>query len=140
MVRIFTRCCFGVLVFLLLSCSGLKYNEVSKEASQFHPHSVAILPTNVGSFEQARGIVEQQVATELVERQWFNKVVAPEVVQTHLSEDTELRDIVSRYLLTLQSVGQSDQEMSAAIGKKLGVEAVALANVEYRGYTTDKDE
>lgn len=140
MVRIFTRCCFGFLVFLLLSCSGLKYSEVSKEAFQFRPDSVAILPTNVGSFEQARGIVEQQVATELEDRQWFNKVVAPEVVQTHLSGDTELRDIVSRYLLTLQTVGQSDQEISAAIGKKLGVDAVALANVEYWGYTTEKDE
>jgi hypothetical protein len=140
MVRTFTRCCFGVLIFLLLACGGLKYSEVSKEASQFRPHSVAILPTNVGSFEQARGIVERQVATELVERQWFDKVVPPGVVQKHLSEDVELRDMVSRYLLTLQTVGQSDQEMSAAIGKKLGVEAVALANVEYWGYTTEKDE
>ena len=140
MVRDFTKCCLGILILLMLACGGIKYSEISKEATQFRPHSVAILPTNVASFEQARGIVERQVATELGGRQWFDKVVAPEVVQKHLAEDLELRDTVSRYLLTLQTVGQSDQQMSVAIGKKLGVEAVALANVEYWGYTTEKAE
>jgi hypothetical protein len=37
-------------------------------------------------------------------------------------------------------VGQSDKKLSAAIGKKLGVEALALANVEYWGYTKVHDE
>ena len=140
MVRTFTRCCLGILILLMPACGGLKYSEISKEATQFRPHSVAVLPTNVGSFEQARGIVERQVATELAGRRWFDKVVAPEVVQKHLAEDLELRDTVSRYLLTLQTVGQSDQQMSVAIGKKLGVEAVAVANVEYWGHTTEKAE
>ena len=140
MIRAFTGCCLGILILLLPACAGIKYSEISKEAPQFHPHSVAVLPTNVGSFEQARGIVERQVAAELVDRQWFDKVLAPEAVQKHLAEDVELRDTVSRYLLTLQTVGQSDQQMSATIGKKLGVDAVALANVEYWGHTTQKAE
>ena len=140
MIRAFTGWCLGILILLLPACGGIKYSEISTKTPQFHPHSIAILPTNVGSFEQARGIVERQVATELVDRQWFDKVLAPEAVQKHLADDVELRDMVSLYLLTLQTLGQSDQQMSATIGKKLGVDAVALANVEYWGHTTEKAE
>ena len=140
MIRAFTGCCLGILILLLSACGGIKYSEISKEASQFHPRSIAILPTNVGSFEQARGIVGRQVATELVDREWFEKVLGPDAVQKHLAQDVELRDIVSRYLLTLQTLGQSDQQMSATIGEKLGVDAVTLANVEYWGHTTEKAE
>ena len=72
-IVIFPECaltgyCFVILLLLLVACGGIKYSEISKEALQFHPHSIAVLPTNVGNFEQARGIVERQVATELVDR------------------------------------------------------------------------
>jgi hypothetical protein len=129
-----------MLMFFLPACGGLKYNEVSDKAAVYRPRSIAVLPTTVGSYEQARGIVGRQVANDLIERQWFDRVVSPTVVQQHISQNAEFRDQVSSYILTLNTVGQSDKKLSAAIGKKLGVEALALANVEYWGYTKVHDE
>jgi hypothetical protein len=134
---------FSWLIFLalmLFGCGGLRYSQVAPEAKDFHPKKIGVLPVDVGSYEEARGVIDQIIAGVLVDKQWFTDVVAADAINNQLQSNEELRKAVFDYLAKLKTVNFSDLELSKKIGELSKIEAFLVVNVDYWNYTKENDE
>jgi hypothetical protein len=127
-------------LFLLSACGGLRYSQVAPEAKDFHPTKVAILPADVGTYEEARGIVEQIFAGVLVDKKWFTDVVDAATIGNQLQSNEELRRAVLDYLVKLKTINASDSDLSKKIGEKLQVDAFFVINVDFWNYTKENNK
>ena len=140
-MKIAARHCTVVLTVLLLSaCGGLRYSQVAPEAKDFHPKTIAVLPADVGTYEEARGHVEQIFAGVLVEKKWFADVVDAATIGNQLVSNEEYRKAVLDYLLKLKTINTSDKELSKKIGEKSQVDAFFVVNVDFWNYTIENDK
>lgn len=140
-MKIAVRYCMVVLaLFLLSACGGLRYSQVAPEAKDFHPKKVAILPADVGTYEEARGIVEQIVAGVLVDKKWFTDVVDAATIGNQLQSNEEYRRVVLDYLVKLKTINVSDSDLSKKIGEKSQVDAFFVINVDFWNYTRENDK
>jgi len=130
-----------VLSALLLSaCGGLRYVQVSPEAKNFHPSRIGVLPADVGTYEEARGVIDQVIAGVLMEKKWFKDVVGGDTIANQLAANEELRQVVGEYQAKLKSVNYSDPELSARIGELARVDAFLIVNVDYWNYSLENEK
>lgn len=132
---------FVALAGLLLSaCGGLRYSQRAPEAKDYHPGRLGVLPVDVGSYEEARGVIDEIVAGRLVRKQWFSDVVAGETIQRQLMANEALRKAVSEYMTKLKTVNFSDPDLSRQIGDLAKVDAFLIVYVDFWNYTVEKED
>ena len=129
-----------ILAFTLLGCGGLRYSQVAPAAKDFHPQKIGVLPVDVGTYEEARGVIDQVIAGILVDKQWFTDVVAGDTINNQIQSNDELRKAVLDYLSKLKTVNFSDPELSKKIGEISKVDAFLVVNVDYWNYTKEGDD
>lgn len=127
-------------LLIILGCGGLRYSQVSPEAREFHPKKVGILPVDLGTYEEARGVIDGIIAGDLAKRKWFQDVVAADTVGQQIRSNEEFRKTVEQYLAKLKMVNFSDPDLSKAIGRMAGVEAFLVVNLDYWQYTMENKE
>jgi hypothetical protein len=136
-----TRHCMVVLaLFLLSACGGLRYSQVAPEANNFHPKKVAILPADVGMYEEARGTVEQIFAGILVDKKWFMDVVDAATIGNQLQSNEAYRTAVLDYLVKLKTINTSDSGLSRKIGEISRADAFFVITVDFWNYTKENDK
>jgi len=134
-------CGVTVLFFLMIiGCGGLRYSQVAPEAKDIHPKRIGVLPADVGTYEEARGIIDNVIAGDLAKRKWFQDVVAADSFSRQLQANEELRKIVMDYVAKLKTVNFSDPELSKRIGELAQVDAFLVVNVDYWQYTMENKE
>ena len=129
-----------LLVLMLSGCGGLRYSQVAPEAKDFHPRRIGVLPVDVGTYEEARGIIDQVIAGVLVDKKWFADVVAADTINNQLHVNEELRTVVMDYLAKLKTVNFSDPELSKKIGELSRIDAFLVVNVDYWNYTVENEK
>jgi len=130
----------ALLVLSLAGCGGLRYSQVSPEAKTFHPARVGVLPVDVGSYEEARGHVDQTVAGVLVDKKWFADVVSGDAIANQFTANKELQDVVVGYMAKLKTVNYSDPHQSKKLGELLQVDAVLMVNIDDWNYAVENGE
>jgi hypothetical protein len=129
-----------LLALMLFGCGGLRYSQVAPEAKDFHPKTIGVLPVDVGTYEEARGVIDQIAAGVLVDKQWFTDVVAADTISNQIKSNDELQRVVFDYLSKLKTVNFSDPELSRKIGELSKIEAFLVINVDYWNYTKENDK
>ncbi|MFH1080531.1 MAG: hypothetical protein V1766_09790 [Pseudomonadota bacterium] len=127
-------------LLLILGCSGLRYSQLAPEVKDFHPKKVGVLPVNVGTYEEARGVIDDIIADELVKRKWFQDVVAAGSINRQLQANEDLRKAVMEYVAKLKTVNFSDPKLSKRIGELAHVEAFLVINVDYWQFTMENKD
>jgi hypothetical protein len=140
MRRVFIVSLVILLFVTLFGCGGLRYSQVAPEAKNFHPKAVGVLPVDVGTYEEARGVIDQVIAGVLVDTQWFTDVVAADIISNQLQSNEELRKVYLDYISKLKAVNFSDPEMSKKIGEISKVDAFLVINVDYWNYTKENEK
>ena len=138
--RVFIVSLVILLFVTLFGCGGLRYSQVAPEAKNFHPKAVGVLPVDVGTYEEARGVIDQVIAGVLVDTQWFTDVVAADTISNQLQSNEELRKVYLDYISKLKAVNFSDPEMSKKIGEISKVDAFLVINVDYWNYTKENEK
>jgi hypothetical protein len=132
---------FAVLAILLISmfcsCGSIRYSQVAPEAKDFHPKRIGVLPADVETHEEARGVIDQIVAGELVNRKWFNDVLDADAINRQLHANTEFRNLVIDYKAKLRAVNFSDPDISSRIGELADIDAFLIIHVDYWNYTVE---
>lgn len=128
---------FLILMIILIGCGGLRYSQVAPEAVNFHPQRIGVFPVDVGSYEEARGGVDQIIAGVLMDKKWFADVVAADTMRNLLGSNEELRRLVLEYLLKLKTVNFSDPDMSQKIGEIAKIDAFLVIGIDYWNYTVE---
>lgn len=126
-----------LLSLVLIACGGLRYSWVAPEAKDFHPGRVGVLPVDVGTYEEARGTVDQIIAGVLIDKKWFTDVVASDTITGQLSSSEEYRKVLMDYLAKLKTVNYSDPELSKKIGETSKIDAFLVFQVDYWNYTVE---
>ncbi|MBN1381102.1 MAG: hypothetical protein JXA41_05460 [Deltaproteobacteria bacterium] len=129
-----------LLTGILIGCGGLRYSQVTPGAKDFHPQRIGILPVEVGSYEEARGNVDQIIAGVLIEKNWFSDVVGGDTFTTLLGNNEVLRKLVVEYMMKLKTVNFSDPELSKKIGETAQVDAFLVAGIDYWDYMTENEK
>lgn len=129
-----------VLALMLLSCGGLRYSQLSPDATGFHPKSIGILPVDVGSYGEARGVVDQMFAGILAKKNWFDTVVSSETVKNQMAHNPEVREAVVDYLTKLKTVNFSDPDLSEKIGDLYKMEAFLVVAIDFWNYTVEGED
>jgi hypothetical protein len=138
------RTCILSLVVLLVitffGCSGLRYSQVTPEAKDYHPKRVGVFPVDVGTYEEARGVIDQIIADVLVDKGWFTDVVTADTISNQIQTNEELRKVYLDYISKLKAVNFSDPRLSKKIGEITKVDAFLIANLDYWNYTMANDD
>ena len=132
-----------VTMFLLLAlagCGTIRYSEVAPEAKDFHPKRIGVFPVDVGTYEEARGVIDQIIAGVLVDTNWFTAVVAADAISRQMQSSEELRKVFLGYMSKLKAVSYSDADLSRKLGEMIKVDAFLLVNVDYWNYTIEKGD
>jgi hypothetical protein len=128
------------LILILSGCGGLRYSQVDPEAKNFHPKRMGVLPVDVGTYEEARGAIDQVIAGVLIEKGWFSDVVSGDVINRQFQSNGELRKVVNDYAAKLKAVNFSDSELSAKIGELCSVDAFLVLSIDDWNYTTENGD
>jgi hypothetical protein len=124
---------------MISACGGLRYSQVDPEAGNFHPRRLGVLPVDVGTYEEARGTVDQMIAGVLTEKKWFNDVVAGDDINRQFHANEEFRAIMTDYMAKLKTVNFSDPQLSARIGELCQVDSFLVVSVDYWNYTAETE-
>jgi hypothetical protein len=125
---------FFVFAAILSGCAGVNFSQVSPEARDFHPRSIAVMPATVGEYESSRDVVEQVVSASLLKTGYFENVVDSTSVKTQVAGSAELANDVSSFIQKLNTIGVSDKEAISRIKTSVNTEAVFLTYVTSWGY------
>ena len=130
-----------VLLGLIFSgCSGIRYSEISPEAADFHPKRIGVFPVDVGTYEDARGVIDKIVADVLVDTQWFTGVVAADMVNQQIRSNDDIGRIYLDYLSKLKALSYSDPELSRKIGNDFDIDSFLVIDIIYWNYTKAGDD
>jgi hypothetical protein len=128
------------LLIGLSACGGLRYSEVSPEAQEFRPRTIAVFPADAKTFPEAKGLIDSLFAEVLTETGWFDAVTGGEAIERRLATDEPLRRTVVEYLAKIDRLSFSDPLLSGRIGEMTAAEALFLVRVDYWNYTVEKDK
>ena len=129
-----------LLLLALVGCAGIRYSHVAPEAKDFHPKRIGVLPADVGTYEEARGIVDQIVAGVLVDKKWFTDVVAADEMNNRIKSSEVHQKVFVDYISKLRAVNFSDPDLSRKLGEMTKVDAFLLVNVDYWNYTIESGD
>lgn len=118
-----------VLIAALAGCAGLNFSQLSPEAKDFHPKTIAVLPATIGEHESARDVAEAVVAKKLSESMWYEAVVDSAAVKKMITESKELGDNVQNYIQQVNTLGTSDAAQTQKLRDGLQVDALLLTSV-----------
>jgi len=76
-------------------------------------------------------VIDQIIANELVNRKWFDDVVAADALNRQLQSNADFRNLVIDYKAKLKTVNFSDPEISKKIGEMAKIDAFLVVNVDY---------
>ena len=139
--KLFVKYSLVLLIMSLAACGGLRFSQVTPEAKDFHPKTVAIFPVEViGNNEEARGSVEQIAAGVLAGKKWFSDIIDTESLNRQLLANEELRETMTTYLSKLKNVNFSDPDLSKKIGELIKADAFLLVSVDTWNYTVEKGD
>ncbi|MCX7816126.1 MAG: hypothetical protein N2317_01265 [Syntrophales bacterium] len=128
------------LALFVFACGGIRYSQVDPAAKDFHPQRLAVLPVDVGTYEEARGVIDMVLAGAVVGKKQFREVYAGDTLKSMLSANDELRKAVMDYMVKLKTVNYSDPELSRKIGMITKADAILIANIDYWLYTKEGDK
>jgi hypothetical protein len=135
--------CAGLLTVVIMSivaCGGsIRYADRDPDMKDFHPRTIGLLPVDVGTYGEARGVIDEIICTALAERQWFATVLTSDALKNQLKNDQELQKAITDYLLKLNTVNYSDPALSKEIGDSLKIEAFLIVTVDSWNYSIEKD-
>lgn len=126
-----------VSIFILMGlfgCAGLNYSQISPDAGDFHPKTIAILPATVGGYEAARDVVDTVVSDNLAKSGWYDKVADTAAIKTQITNSAELAKDIEGYMHKLNTIGISDPSLSSKIRNALQADALVLTYVTSWGY------
>jgi len=129
-----------LLVITFSGCGGLRYSQVIPEAKDYHPKRIGVFPVDVGTYEEARGKIDEVIAGVLVDKGWFTKVVTSDTISKQIQTSKEFRTVYLDYISKLTAVNFSDPELSKKIGEIIEVDTFLVTNLEYWNYTTADDD
>ena len=118
----------------IAGCGGINYSQLSPEADNFHPTSIAIFPATVGEHEAARGIVETVLSKKMVEGDLFENVVDSMTIKTRLKSSTVFANDMQAYIQKLNALGVSDPTIVAQLQDTLKTDAFFLTYITSWGY------
>jgi len=134
----------GLLTAVLLSiiaCGGsIRYAERDPDMKDFHPRTIGLLYVDVGTYGEARGVIDEIIVADLIDRRWFATVLTSDALKNKLKNNQEFQKTVADYLLKLNTVNYSDPVLSQQIGESLKIEAFLVVTVDSWNYTTEKQE
>lgn len=125
---------FFVLAAFLAGCGGLNFSQVSPEAKDFSPSSIAVLPATVGEFESSRSTIDDLVSRKLLETGLFDEVKESATIKNQVSGSSEIASSMEGYIQRLNTLGISDAAVSAKLKDSLHADAFFLAYVTSWGY------
>lgn len=123
-----------LLVLITAGCAGVNFSQVSPEAKDFHPKSIAVMPATVGEYESSRDIIEQVISSSLLKTGYFENVIDSTNVKTQVAGSTELANDVSNFIQKLNTIGVADTEAVTRIKTAVNTEALFLTYVTSWGY------
>src|SRR4030067_815423 len=122
------------LLFTITGCSGIKFSQLSPDAMDFHPKTIAVLPATVGEHESARDTIDTVVSRKLAESGWYDNVVDAVTIKNQIATSEELSGNIQSYIQKLNTMGLSDPAISASLKDALNSEALLLTYVTSWGY------
>jgi hypothetical protein len=139
--KLFVKCFLLFFVLTTIACGGLRYSQVDPAAKDFHPQRIAIFPVvDVGTYEEARGDVEQITAGVLIDKKWFTNVTDTASLNRQIQASEELRKAMTDYLAKLRSLNFSDPDLSKKIGELAKVDAFLLISVDSWNYAVENKD
>jgi len=134
--------CAGLLTAMILSivaCGGsIRYEERDPDLKDFHPRTIGLLYVDTGTYGEARGVIDEIIIADLIDRHWFAAVLTSDALKNQLKNDQELQKTVADYLLKLNTVNYSDPALSRQIGDSLKIEAFLIVTVDSWNYATEQ--
>ena len=122
--------CF-LLSMVLVACGGLRYSKIAPDAKNFHPTTIGILPVDVGTYGEARDVIDKILTDILVKKKWFSNVRSPEQIKSQMVSDSEQTKVVVDYLTKLKTLTFSDPELSEKIGRYYNIESFLVVHVDF---------
>lgn len=136
--------CAGLLTVIILSiiaCGGsIRYAERDPDMKDFHPRTIGLLYVDVGTYGEARGVIDEIIIADLIDRHWFATVLTSDTLKNQLKNDPGLQKTVADYLLKLNTVNYSDPALSRQIGDSLKIEAFLVVTVDSWNYATEQKD
>ncbi|MFQ5580872.1 MAG: hypothetical protein ACE5FZ_09685 [Nitrospiria bacterium] len=125
---------FFLTIVFIVGCGGLNFSQISPEARNFHPKTIAILPATVGQYESARDVVDVAASKNLANRGWFDNVIDVTSIKAQTSRTPELANDLSAYIQRINTLGISDSEMAKRLHNRLKADALFLTYITSWGY------
>ena len=139
--KLFVKFILLFSVLTTIACGGLRYSQVDPDAKDFHPQRIAVFPViDVGTYEEARGNVEQITAGVLIEKKWFADVTDSASLSRQIQANEELRKAIADYLAKLRLLNFSDPDLSKKIGELAKVDAFLLLSVTSWNYAVENKD
>lgn len=119
---------------LLAGCTGINFSQISPEAKDFHPKTIAVLPATVGEYESSRDVVDSIVSQRLAKTGWYDNVVDALTIKTQVNSSPELAENILKYIQQLNALGISEPTLTAKLRESLNSDALFLVYVTSWGY------
>lgn len=130
-----------VVIMSIIACGGsILYAERDPDMNDFHPRTIGLLSVDVGTYAEARGVIDEIIIASLIDRHWFTTVMTSDAVKNQLKNDPELQKAVADYLLKLNTLSYSDPALSKQIGDSLKIESFLIVTVDSWNYTAELKE
>jgi hypothetical protein len=127
-------------LLLLAGCAGIEFSQLSPEARDFHPRTIAAIPATVGEYEAARDTVDAIVYRKLVRSEWYENVLDAGSIRAKTTESKEFSDDLGSYVQKLNTLGLSDAALSVKLRETLMSDAFFLTYVTSWGYGRQEGE
>lgn len=118
-----------VLLFTITGCSGIKFSQLSPDAKDFHPKTIAVLPATVGEHESARDTIDTVVSRKLAESHLFDNIADAVTIKGQIAASEDLSGDIQSYIQKLNTLGVSDPAISAKLKDALNSDALLLTYV-----------
>ncbi|MBW7957915.1 MAG: hypothetical protein H3C68_08500 [Deltaproteobacteria bacterium] len=121
--------------FLFLAgCAGINFSQLSPDAKDFHPKTIAVMPATVGEHESSRDIIDGVVSASLLKSKRYDNIVDSTTIKTQISNSTELANELAFYIQKINTLGVSDPQSVAKLRESIEAEAILLTYVSSWGY------
>lgn len=128
------RLLFVIAALGFAGCAGINFSQVSPDAKDFHPKTIAVLPAIVGGYEPARDIIDIVVSQSLSKTGWYDNIADAVTIKTRVSSSPELAANIGNYIQQLNTLGVSEPTLTAKLRESLQTDALFLVYVTSWGY------